>query len=279
MAYDLADLVGLTFETGPVPGILANAGLVTFTIGLPDGTSVTPAVTNPSAGRYRVDYAPTQSGRHTVRWVATGDNPSEKSDVFDVRPVPPDYLISLTDAKMYLNIDGVEDDEELRGFIETATRIVENVVGPVVVRTFTEVHRAGGRLLVLNNTPVLSLTSLEAVSTGGIDYAVADLDLDTVMGIVRRLDGERFVGPLRAVYPAGRRVVPATMTMAARVMVAHMWETQRGHWSVQRANAWDRARLTATGGGEMGAPPGTAYMIPRRAMELLEPDRRMPMLA
>lgn len=275
MVYDLADLVPLTFETGPVPGILANAGTVTLTIGLPDGTTATPVVTNPSGGRYRVDYAPTQAGRHTVRWTATGVNPSGKDDVFDVRAAPPDSLISLADAKTFLNIDGVSDDEELRGFIETATRVVESVVGPVVVRTYTEVHRGSGRLLVLNNVPVLSLTSLAAVPTGGINYVVADLDIDAATGIVRRLDGGRFVGPLRAVYPAGRRIVPATMTMAARVIVAHMWETQRGHTQGRRpTSAMDRM-----GSGDMAPAPGVSFMVPRRALELLNPDRRMPLLA
>lgn len=279
MPFDLGDLVPLTFETGPVPGILADAGTVTLTIGLPDSTSVTltslttPPVTPSPPGRYRVDYAPTQAGRHTVRWLATGLNPSGKSDVFDVRPATPDYIISLADAKTHLNIEGVEDDEELRGFVEAATRVVENVVGPVVVRTVTEVHPSG-RALALYQTPVLALTSIVRIPTGQ-SYAVGGMDVDPVTGIVRRLDGGWFVGPLRSAYTAGRRIVPATMTMAARVIVAHMWETQRGHTQGRRqTSAMDRM-----GSGDVAPVPGVSFMVPRRALELLNPDRRMPLLA
>lgn len=267
--YDLADTVPLTIETRDATGNLANATLVTLTVTLPDLTTAVPAVTNPSAGIYQADYTPTMAGRHTARWVATGVNASGYSDIFDVREATPPYLVSLYDMKQHLNLTTAVDDEELRGFIEAATRVVENVVGPVVVRTVSEVH-GPGNLLTLNHPPVLALASIAPVWTGGITYAVGDVDLDATTGIVRRLDGTPFVGPLRVTYSAGRRIVPATMTMAAKVIVGHMWETQRGHI---------QARRPSSRTDDLTPIPGISFMVPRRVLELLDPDRRMPMMA
>lgn len=264
---DLGDIHPLTVETRDASGTLANATSVTLTILLPDLTTVTPAVSNPSAGRYEVDYLTVQVGAHRVRWAATGANTGSYPEMFDVRPANPDYVIGLLDAKRHLNLTGTVDDEELRGFVEAATPIVEDVVGPVIVRTYSEVHR-GGTLLVLGHCPVISLTALSPVLTGGTSYAVADLDLDTETGIVRRRDGGCFAGPLRATYRAGRVIVPANITQATKEIIRHMWETQRGHSGARPGF-----------GEEDLVPTSSGFSIPRRAMELLHPHRKAPLVA
>lgn len=266
---DLGDVYPLTIDITDTDGNAANASAVVLTITLPDLTTATPAVSNPTTGRYQVDYPTTQAGRHVARWVATGSNASTYVEQFDVREASPGYIISLADAKRHLNIplDDTTSDEELRGFIEAATPVVEDVVGPIVARTYTEVHN-GGPFLVLGYSPVISLTSLAPVLTNGTTYSAADMDVDTEVGVVRRLDGGRFCGPIRATYRAGRAIVPANISQGAKEVVRHMWDTQRGH-SGARPGFGEEEFVTT----------GSGFTIPRRVMELLAPHRRAPLVA
>jgi hypothetical protein len=100
---DLGDVVPLTVQIRDANGVLANATAVTLTITLPDGTTISPAPANPSVGLYQVDYVTVMEGRHIVRWVATGNNASAYTDSFDVRPVNPPLILSLSAAKAAIN--------------------------------------------------------------------------------------------------------------------------------------------------------------------------------
>lgn len=266
---DLGDVYPLTLDIADAGGNPADATTVVLTITLPDLTTDTPAVQHPETGRYQVDYPTEQAGRHTARWVATGDNAGAYAEVFDVREATPGYIVSLADAKRHLNQDLTTTtfDEELRRFIEAATPVVEDVVGPVVVRSYTEVHSSGA-FLVLGNTPVVSLTSLVPVLTGGTTYQVADVDVDSEVGVVRRLDGGVFCGPLRSSYKAGRAIVPANITQGAKEVIRHMWDTQRGHSGARPGF-----------GEEEFVQTGSGFTIPRRVMELLAPHKRAPLVA
>lgn len=266
---DLGDLYPLTLAIRDADGVLADATEVTLTITLPDLTTVSPSPSNPTTGRYEYDYPTVQAGRHVARWVATGVNAGSYTEVFDVREAAPDLIVSLVDTKRHLNMSLTDTgpDEELRGFIEAATPVVEDVTGPVVVRTYTEVHSSGS-LLVLGNSPVVSLTSLTAVLTGGTSYAVDGVDLDGETGIVRRLDGGVFTGPLRSTYKAGRPVVAANITQGAKEVIRHMWDTQRGHSGARPGF-----------GEEEFVQTGSGFTIPRRVYELLAPHKRAPLIA
>lgn len=279
MPFDLGDTVPLAADSKNSAGTLTNATTVALTITLPDGTTTSPAVTNPPAvtGRYTVDYTTVQAGRHAVRWVFTTPN-NAYTDMFDVREASPPAIISLADAKAHLNISSstTTHDDELRGWIESVTHLVEQFTGICVRSTVVEDHGiqpSGVRELALRRTPVISLTSVVAILTGGTSYAVADLDVDTRMGIVRRLDGGRLYGPLRFTYVAGRSVVPANVTAAAKIILQHLWRTQYG---ASRAGS-------AIGGGEdflvTEQVPGFGYAIPNRALQLLEPHRLPPGVA
>jgi hypothetical protein len=274
LSYDLADPVPLTINVKDANGALANAGAVTLVITLPDGTVSSPAITNPSAGVYQSTYFPTMAGLHSARWVATGSNASSFADVFDVRAGAPPYITSLSDTKQFLNVSGSTDDEELRGYIEAATVVVENIVGPVVARTIIEVQNPG-QVIVLNHAPVISLTSLISVQPGGPTYNVADLDLDPVTGIIRHpiISSIYFWGPLRVTYVAGRRQIPANMTLASRIIIGHLWETQRA----QMGRGSSRGGRFGT--DEISFSPEIGMAVPRRAVELLDVDRRRPTMA
>lgn len=269
MPFDLGAVVPLGTQVKDSSGALANAGAMALTITLPDGTTSSVSPVSPaSTGIYTYDYSTAQAGRHTVRWVATGVNAGAYTDSFDVREAAPPGILSLADAKRHLNLTATTDDDEVRGWIEAVTAGIEGLCGPVVVRTVTEQHDVRyTRLLALRQTPVLALTSVEPVLTGGTSYTVGDLVVDSVTGIVRRLNGSSFLGPLEVTYTAGRRIVPAAMTAAARIILQHLWRTQQGPGRPQ----------LGTGDFDVSEPiAGWGYAVPNRALQLLEPHRLPP---
>ncbi|WP_236241160.1 hypothetical protein [Streptomyces sp. CC228A] len=272
MPYDLGATVRLTAECRDPDGTLTTAATAVVTVTLPDGTTATPTVSETSTGVYEAEHVTTAAGRHTVRWVWTGPA-AAYTDVLDVRPEAPPAVISLADARAHLNLTGTRDDDEVRYWNTVATRVVEYYVGPVVVRTVVEQHTLRSvPTVVLRRTPVLELTAVDPVLTAGSGYDPGDLGVDTATGEVYRLDGGRLTGRLRFTYTAGRTVIGENITGAARIILEHLWRTQR---------AGRRGGLA--GGGEdysVTEPiPGLGYAVPNRALQLLEPDRLPPGVA
>lgn len=258
--YGLGTLVTLSTQVRNADGVLVNPAAITVTVQLPDGTTAGPFTpANDGTGLYHYDYAATVAGRHIARWAATTPTVTDE-DSFDVAAQWAEAgIVSLRDAKTQLNIDegDTDDDEEIEGFIRSITEPCERIVGSLVRRTVTEKHR-GGYALALGRAPVLSLTSVVAIQTGGVGQAVADLDLDGPTGVVQRLDGGRMCGPLRVTYVAGRTAIPPNVRQAALLILQHMWETQRGA----------RGDVRLGGSGEV-FDPRFGFSIPRRAQELL----------
>lgn len=183
-------------------------------------------------------------------------------------------LLTLADAKAQLNITGDTEDAELQAYVDGVTPVIENYVGPVEPREVVEIHDGGVRLvLVLRQTPVLSLTSVAAVLTGSTAPAVDALVLvDPDSGEVRRRDGGYLRGLLQVTYQAGRPSVPPTINLAARILVQHLWRTQRP----------TRGGGLAGGGDDYSVSepiPGFGYAVPNRVLELLEPYRLPPGVA
>jgi hypothetical protein len=270
------------FEVRDVNGDLADAGTVTATITLPDGTTTNPAVNHPSTGLYNFDYLTTQAGRHVVVVSATGGILGSLvrnwTDAFDVSEADPGYIVSLADTKKHLNKTDTGDDEELRGLIASVTRVVEDHpefgVGSVVRRTITERHHLSTDTKIrLYRPPILDLTSITAVLDGGTDYTPAEVAFDSRTGIVRRLDGLVFTGgPWDVTYTAGRTGVQANWRAAALEIIRHVWTTQRGGTPTG-------FRPGGAVSGEETWLPGFGFSVPRRALEMLEPDQHGPLVA
>lgn len=270
MPYDLGATARLTAECRDPGGTLTTAATAVLAIGLPDGTSTSPPVEETGTGQYQADYPTTQAGRHTVRWLFTGPG-AAYTDSFDVRDAVPPSILSLSDAMDHLNKKSAADRDEVRFWVEATTRAVEWFVGPVVVRTVTEVHPVRVvEALALRQVPALALTSVVPVRSGGTSYEVAGLDLDESTGIVRLLSGGCFYGPLRVTYEAGRRIIDANITAAARIILQHLWRTQQGPGRPQ----------LGVGDFDVTEPiPGLGYAIPNRAVQLLNPDQIPPGMA
>lgn len=270
MPFDLGDTVRLAADCTTSAGVLSNAASVTLTITLPDGTTTTPAVTNPpgQTGKYTYDYATAQAGRHNIRWVFTTPG-CAYTDALDVREAAPPLLFSLDDAKAKLKLTGTTAyDDELRTYIEATTKCVEFFTGPIVRRTVTEIVNGGSDSMLLTQPPVLSVTSITGIYQWQPTIPTAVLDIDGDSGVMRRNDWISFYrGPYRVVYVAGRAIVPANASLAGKLILQHLWRTEYG-----------AARgLTGIGGGEDYAVtepiPGFGYAIPNRALQLLQGDR------
>jgi hypothetical protein len=76
-AYNKGQSVTLFNDFTNTLGAPANPTTVTCKVEEPDGTettytaSATPAITNPSLGRFELVIVPDQSGMHTYRWTGT----------------------------------------------------------------------------------------------------------------------------------------------------------------------------------------------------------------
>lgn len=273
MPYDLGATARLTAECRDPGGTLATAVTAVVTVTLPDGTTVTPDVTETdTTGIYQADYPTTVPGRHTVRWVWT--TPAHAyTDVFDVSDEAPPVILSLAAAREHLNLRDTKEDGEVRFWNTATTRCVEHFTGPVVVRDFSEAHyERRMSALVLRRTPVVAVTAVEPVLTAGRVYDVADLVLDGETGRVSLASGASLYGPLRFTYRAGRPVIAENINGAARIILQHLWRTQRGS---------NRGSLPGSSSDySVTEPiPGLGYAIPHRAVQLLEPDRLPPGVA
>lgn len=172
-------------------------------------------------------------------------------------------MLSLSEAKEQLNITSAVHDSELGVFVDAATKVVERYTGRAVVAAeVTERHRVSGeQMLRLFRSPVTALGSI----VGPVyTWDTANLDLDTDAGIVTVLSGPLFGGLLTVTYTAGYTDVPENYNLAARVIVQHLWETQRGRMGGPRVGGMDDSMSNLAGGGR-------GYAIPNAALELLGP--------
>lgn len=263
---DLGDTIPFAADVYNPSGVLANALTATLTITLPDGSTLTPTVTNPPAvtGKYGYDYPTTQAGPHDARWsfTFTGGLTTAHTEHYDVRPATLRSLISLADAKEQLNITTTTFDERLRGFLESATEVVERHTGSAVLRrTEVEDHKIScSPTLILNRSPVISVTSVARVD-GSATWNSSSLYLSKQTGIVTVKSGALFSGHIEVTYVAGMLVIPRNYVDAAAMIIQHLWQTRRGQRGGPRPGAME----------DTVAIPGMSFAIPRAALELLGP--------
>lgn len=186
-------------------------------------------------------------------------------------------LISLADAKAQVEIDSanVTFDVELQAYIDATTDLIERYIGPVENRAVVETVR-GGRMLLLSQVPVVSITSLTD-PTGLLTMDVANAYVSPAAGVIRqKLGTVGFADPTVVAYVAGRSVsgssIPPAIQLAARIVVAHLWQTQRGGVG-SGAGAGDEY----TDSREL--VPGYGYAMPNRALALLAKYRTPPGIA
>lgn len=181
-------------------------------------------------------------------------------------------IVTLAEAKAFLNIGDATHDNELPAYITSASEMWVKRGGPGVSTEYTEWHDGGRPMIALNRYPVVSVTSVTEVSgtssttlTGadpGTSGGSDDYSIDKATGVmVRRSAGVAtpFAGGFRnikVVYNAGAATVPEDIKHAILLLVLHQWETQRGGTKRSKSNSDDYQ-------------PGITYSWPRRVEEIL----------
>lgn len=269
--YDLGDVVALGVTIKDANGNPANATNVVATITQPDGSTVLPTVVNTATGLYDINFTPTQFGRYTIRWVATGANASAYADDFTVRDYTKMGIVSLDEVKAHLNISTSALDEEIRRFIDAASDLAENYVGCVLGRETiaSELHNGNTDVLVLRHPRAISVTS---VYERGTLLSASDYTLDPNGQRLYRVTSGTFNNPnyfgvwapgvnaISVTYVAGFTNPPPSAKQGVLEIIRHLWQTQRGSTNV----------LTRNQTGDDFLPTAT-FSLPRRAMELLDP--------
>lgn len=261
-------------------GAPVNAATVDLTITQPDGTQVTPDITNPPAveGQYTYPFVTTQAGRHTYS-VLTSDPVTAWTDVFDVASPMTSSILSLADAKMMLGIapDYTLDDNEIRFKLRAVTIVLETYKNTcIALRSVTQYDEippytwpVARPKLRLTHTPVPSVQSLQSFGpTGNVlttyypaaQGQPANIRWDPDTGLVTVVYGPPLAGRLQTIHQCGYQVIPENYQQAAAVVLQHLWEVRRGPGGV---------------GGVVGPEELQDYRhysdIPRKAREWLGP--------
>ena len=180
-------------------------------------------------------------------------------------------ILTLPDARAALRLPAADvsnDADLLATYIPAVTFIVEELAGPQTSHIGDSWTADGGTSSILLPTAVTAVTSV--VENGLALVAESGYFVDLVDGIVTR--GSRLV-PL--IFLPGRQnvvvtysavvVAAANVKLAARIILAHLWQAdQQG----ARPQFW-------TNDVEVVMTP-SGYAIPRRAYELLRPSSNVP---
>lgn len=237
-----------------------------LTVTLPDGSTVTPALTEAPTGSYYNDYVPASAGHYTARFVGTVPSVAF-TDSFDVDASI--YAVSLDEMKAHLRITTSAQDEELRTFLFAATAAAESWCGRLFRRqTVVEVRSGGTSSILLDEGPALSITT---VTESGTTLAASDYYLDGQT--LTRRDGTysagcwlEGLGNVTVTYVAGMSTFPEDLRHGLKELVRHLWQTQRGNMPVPNQ------------GPDDVYIPGLTYTFPRRVLELLSPYDLKPTL-
>jgi hypothetical protein len=113
---------------------------------------------------------------------------------------------------------------------------------------------------------VISLTSIASPYT---TWSPANWTIDNYSGVITRVSGSYLYGTVSLSYEAGYVQVPAHYVLAAKIVLAHLWQTQR----VITAGPTSGFGVRSSAGQQeqILTPSGFGTALPPRAIELLGP--------
>lgn len=176
-----------------------------------------------------------------------------------------DGLISLDDMKRSLgNVTGA-NEADLEKYIEAATPVIENITGPLIVRTRVFSCDGGDWAVVLGS----AFSAVTSVVESGV--TVTDYVADPSSGIVyagttaAQREFRDGVQNVVVTVTVGAADVPANVQLATRELVRFWW---------QQGRQGNRPGFGNEGISELDVPSG--FAVPRRVIELLQANPRSP---
>jgi hypothetical protein len=291
--YQQGQKVRVPITVTDINGVLTNATLA-GTLTKPDYTSqdISGSIVNDSTGNYHVDIdTSARAGNYLVLITTSGTVTVAYDSQFYARPTG-FQIVGLGETKEHLNKSKtvVTDDNELRGFIDTAGDIVEEIVGPVRPQTVIEYHNGGSQDIFLRTWPVISVTSVVETWWGGTNFTLnqeTDLGVGGSTGydftfeqetgkITRRRSffAWRFVPGVNNIKVTGLagRAQPwrNDLRLAAMELVGHLWRNSQLGRGPSRV---------AVGGEDTVVVAGISYSVPTRVIEMLQGEKRPPQAA
>jgi uncharacterized phiE125 gp8 family phage protein len=138
----------------------------------------------------------------------------------------PDLAVNLDEVKVFLRIDGADEDALLAGLVRTATDVAEAFTGQkLLTRDFSQVMAALPTWQMLVASPVVAITGVEAANSAlaGGDYEV-DIDLagDGWVRIIASPD-RRATVRYRAGLADNWNGLPEALRLGIVRLVAHLY--------------------------------------------------------
>ena len=176
-----------------------------------------------------------------------------------------DGLITLEDVRKSLGLAATDtsNDADLERYVEAATPVIENITGPLIQRTEVFYMDGGREAIVLPKR----FTSVTSITQNGVAYTsyVADPGSGVITaGTSTSPDVfEPGVRNVVVTVVTGSATIPSNVQLAARELVRFWWQQGR------------QANIPAFGEApESGVTP-MGFAVPKRVMELLEPNKRI----
>lgn len=166
-------------------------------------------------------------------------------------------VVTLAEAKAFLNKTSTASDTELSQFITTASTMWERRIGPTSSAAFSEWYDGGSPTIVLRHSPIVSVESVVETIGSTLRRTLAEIDLATATTsgawdftidtstatLTRRAAGMAvpFMPGKRNIlvtYHAGYAEVPADVKHAVLLLILHLWQTQRGGQANRASEEW-----------------------------------------
>lgn len=245
-----------------VPLSLAPGGAAaTLTVTLPGGSILDPElVVTATPEEFTATLDTTQPGRHLLSWYVPAED-QFFTDVVDVWPSDPRYLVSIADALAQVSGSNVptETKAAMPLYVATATYVIERLAGPVLLATRTKVYDGRRNLLLPATNAVVTSITMDGSVLDPSSYTV-----DDEAGIIYGSFGSERQS-VTVAYQVGGSTVPANIQLAALELVRHLWQSSR---QSGRPGAMNAAADTVS------TPFG--FAVPKRVVELCESTTSAP---
>lgn len=218
-------------------------------------------------------------------------------------------IITLTDAKTWLRYpnpaSASSDDAGIQSVIDAAADVLRYLCDDILPTQYSETHSGGTPILQTYHKPILSVSSV-IENAGALSYALTFQPIsapeiaeggvvtepeaswpwsyaidDNEQGLISKRGVANSLGTFQPgyrnisiTYIAGRSPVPPALVLAAKDLVAHVWQQSELRSAVTNPAF---QQYDAISGAGYSREPNTvllSYGIPNRILELVAPYRR-----